>query len=176
MNCYNHIDQPAVGTCIDCGKGLCSECSNKYTIFICDSCNLKRLYTEKSSIATRWGISIAIAILFTLLNFEILPKDFIIYLIMLPSMIICVFIISMSIQYRWRALNSVIPPVSFVVSFFIGWLLIGWFLALIGWILYVSIRVTLSFFIGLIITPIMLFKDIKRYKEVNRTIKYISKG
>ena len=171
MNCYNHIDQPAVGTCIDCGKGLCSECSNKYTIFICDSCNLKRLYTEKSSIATRWGISIAIAILFTLLNFEILPKDFIIYLIMLPSMIICVFIISMSIQYGWRALNSVIPPVSFVVSFFISWLLIGWFLALIGWILYVSIRVTLSFFIGLIITPMMLFKDIKRYKEVRKIIE-----
>jgi len=95
---------------------------------------------------------------------------------MLPAMIICVFIISISIQYGWRALNSVMPPVSFVVSFFIGWLLIGWFLALIGWILYVSIRVTLSFFIGLIITPIMLFKDIKRYKEVNRTIKYISKG
>ena len=176
MNCYNHIDLPAVATCLDCGKGLCSECSNKYTILICDSCSLKRLYTEKSSIATRWGISIAIAILFTLLNFEILPKDFLIYLIMLPSMIICVFIISISIQYGWRALNSVMPPVSFVVSFFISWLLIGWFLALIGWILYVAIRVTLSFFIGLIITPIMLFKDIKRYKEVNRTIKYISKG
>ena len=171
MNCYNHIDLPAVATCIDCGKGLCSECSNKYTILICDSCSLKRLYTEKSSIATRWGISIAIAVLFTLLNFEILPKDFLIYLIMLPSMIICVFIISISIQYGWRALNSVMPPVSFVVSFFISWLLIGWFLALIGWILYVSIRVTLSFFIGLIITPIRLFKDIKRYKEVRKIIE-----
>ena len=171
MNCYNHIDLPAVATCIDCGKGLCSECSNKYTILICDSCSLKRLYTEKSSRATRWGISIAIAVLFTLLNFEILPKDFLIYLIMLPSMIICVFIISISIQYGWRALNSVMPPVSFVVSFFISWLLIGWFLALIGWILYVSIRVTLSFFIGLIITPIMLFKDIKRYKEVRKIIE-----
>ena len=171
MNCYNHIDLPAVATCIDCGKGLCSECSNKYTILICDSCSLKRLYTEKLSIATRWGISIAIAVLFTLLNFEILPKDFLIYLIMLPSMIICVFIISISIQYGWRALNSVMPPVSFVVSFFISWLLIGWFLALIGWILYVSIRVTLSFFIGLIITPIMLFKDIKRYKEVRKIIE-----
>ena len=33
MNCYNHSDQPAVSTCIDCGKGLCSECSNKYTFF-----------------------------------------------------------------------------------------------------------------------------------------------
>ena len=98
MNCYNHTDQPAVATCIDCGKGLCSECSNKYNIFICDSCNLKRLYTEKSSIATRWGISIAIAVLFTLINFEILPKDFLIYLIMLPAMIICVFIISISIN------------------------------------------------------------------------------
>ena len=171
MNCYNHIDLPAVATCIDCGKGLCSECSNKYTILICDSCSLKRLYTEKSSIATRWGISIAIAVLFTLLNFEILPKDFLIYLIMLPSMIICVFIISISIQYGWRALNSVMPPVSFVVSFFISWLLIGWFLALIGWILYVAIRVTLSFFIGLIITHIMLFKDIKRYKEVRKIIE-----
>ena len=171
MNCYNHIDLPAVATCIDCGKGLCSECSNKYTILICDSCSLKRLYTEKSSIATRWCISIAIAVLFTLLNFEILPKDFLIYLIMLPSMIICVFIISISIQYGWRALNSVMPPVSFVVSFFISWLLIGWFLALIGWILYVAIRVTLSFFIGLIITPIMLFKDIKRYKEVRKIIE-----
>ena len=30
MNYYNHIDQPGVSTCIDCGKGLCSECSNKY--------------------------------------------------------------------------------------------------------------------------------------------------
>ena len=171
MNCYNHIDLPAVATCIDCGKGLCSECSNKYTILICDSCSLKHLYTEKSSIATRWGISIAIAVLFTLLNFDILPKDFLIDLIMFPYMIICVFIISISIQYGWRALNSVMPPVSFVVSFFISWLLIGWFLALIGWILYVAIRVTLSFFIGLIITPIMLFKDIKRYKEVRKIIE-----
>ena len=82
----------------------------------------------------------------------------------------------MSIQYGWRFLTSIIPPISFVVSFFIGWLFIGWFFALIVWILYVSIRLMLSSFIGLVIFPVMLFKDVKRYKEVNRTIKYINKG
>ena len=175
MNCYNHSDQPAVSTCIDCGKGLCSECSNKYTIFICDSCNLNRLYTEKSSIETRWIISIAIAVSLTFLNFKFWPEDFLFYLIMFPSMIICIFLICMIIQYGWRALNSIMPPISFVVSFFIGWFLLGWFLLLVSLFLYFAVRLTLSSFIGLIITPMMLFKDVKRYKEVKRTIKYIKK-
>ena len=163
MNCYNHSDQPAVSTCIDCGKGLCSECSNKYTIFICDSCNL------------RWIISIAIAVSLTFLNFKFWPEDFLFYLIMFPSMIICIFLISMIIQYGWRALNSIMPPISFLVSFFIGWFLLGWFLLLVSLFLYFAVRLTLSSFIGLIITPMMLFKDVKRYKEVKRTIKYIKK-
>ena len=55
MNCYNHIDQPAVGTCIDCGKGLCNECAHKYTDPICDSCNLKRIRKEKSEMIKRWA-------------------------------------------------------------------------------------------------------------------------
>lgn len=178
MNCYNHIDQPAVSTCIDCSRGLCSKCSNKYSILICDSCNLNRLRIEKSSIVKRWGISIVIAILFTFLNSGVflVSKSFLISSIMLSFMIICVFVISMSIQYGWRFLNSIIPPISFVVSFFIGWLFIGWFFALIVWILYVSIRLMLSSFIGLVIFPVMLFKDVKHYREVNRTIKYINKG
>ncbi len=27
MNCFNHQDRPAVGTCKACSKGLCSECA-----------------------------------------------------------------------------------------------------------------------------------------------------
>lgn len=26
MNCYNHNDQPAVGICKHCNKGVCPEC------------------------------------------------------------------------------------------------------------------------------------------------------
>ena len=90
-------------------------------------------------------------------------------------MIICIFLISMIIQYGWRALNSIMPPISFLVSFFIGWFLLGWFLLLVSLFLYFAVRLTLSSFIGLIITPMMLFKDVKHYKEVKRTIKYIKK-
>ena len=31
MNCYNHPNKEAVGTCIDCGKGLCNECMDHYS-------------------------------------------------------------------------------------------------------------------------------------------------
>jgi hypothetical protein len=27
MNCYRHPDQPAVGICLVCGRGLCAECA-----------------------------------------------------------------------------------------------------------------------------------------------------
>ena len=56
MNCYNHIDQPAVGTCIDRGKGLCNKCAHKYSQPICDFCNLNRIHKEKSEMIKRWGI------------------------------------------------------------------------------------------------------------------------
>jgi hypothetical protein len=27
MNCFEHIQKPAVGTCTNCGRGLCKECT-----------------------------------------------------------------------------------------------------------------------------------------------------
>lgn len=42
MKCYNHPDRDAVGTCVDCGKGLCQECMDLWTIPVCTDCNLKR--------------------------------------------------------------------------------------------------------------------------------------
>ena len=162
MNCYNHTDQPAVATCIDCGKGLCSECSNKYTILVCDSCNLNRLYIEKSSMLRRWGISIVIAILFTFFNSQSCPwpKNSLLYLIAIPTMIISVFVVSMGIQYGWRLLN-IITPRMFL------------FLPLVGWLIYFGVRLSIASFVGIIIAPMMLFQDVKRYKEVKKTIEYI---
>ena len=58
MNCYNHSNEVAVATCIDCGKGLCDECARMYTIPICNACNFIRIKVEKSSILKRWGIFI----------------------------------------------------------------------------------------------------------------------
>lgn len=45
MNCYYHPDRPAVAQCVDCGKGLCTECAsrNSKKIPLCPSCAKKRL-------------------------------------------------------------------------------------------------------------------------------------
>ena len=50
MNCYNHPNLPAVSSCIDCNKGLCIECSSRYTFPICVECNKNRISHERSEI------------------------------------------------------------------------------------------------------------------------------
>lgn len=42
MNCFNHIEQPAVAQCSDCGKGLCPECAERYEPILCTPCFQKR--------------------------------------------------------------------------------------------------------------------------------------
>ena len=50
MNCYNHPDLPAVSSCIDCNKGLCIECSSRYTFPICVECiKIESLTNEAKS-------------------------------------------------------------------------------------------------------------------------------
>ena len=46
MNCYIHVNTPAVATCHDCGMGLCRDCAvnSAYTKEgrpLCHDCNLK---------------------------------------------------------------------------------------------------------------------------------------
>lgn len=78
MNCYNHIDRPAVAACKVCGKSLCKECADKYTPFLCDECYAKLRKEEFESLkrARRkiittfiWGIIFFIVFFFGF-NFE----------------------------------------------------------------------------------------------------------
>ena len=50
MNCFNHVEEVAVTSCIDCGKGLCKECAKLYQMPICSECNLKRVQNDKGNI------------------------------------------------------------------------------------------------------------------------------
>lgn len=49
MNCYYHPNRPAVAQCLDCGKGLCRQCAEKYERPICTECNNKRGKDEKKA-------------------------------------------------------------------------------------------------------------------------------
>ena len=156
MNCYNHIDQPAVGTCIDCGKGLCSECAHKYTDPICDSCNLNRIRKEKSEMIKRWGIILIVAFFMTVFSCNI-EKDK--GTALSTAALIATFYGGISIQYGWRALTSITPSMFLV-------------LPIVGWFIYFVVKAVISGLIGFFITPVKIFQDIKRYLELREILKY----
>lgn len=63
MNCYIHIDKPAVTTCPECGMGLCRDCVNNavYTIEnkpLCHNCSLSMAENELSEARSRkvWSL------------------------------------------------------------------------------------------------------------------------
>lgn len=78
MNCANHPSEVAVSQCVDCGKGLCVECTSLYKPVLCSSCYQSR----KSSEIKRhiWRL-IVYAVLFLIgyklnfLSFGNLPED-----------------------------------------------------------------------------------------------------
>lgn len=42
MNCINHPSEGAVAQCVDCGKGLCSQCAADQKISLCIPCHQAR--------------------------------------------------------------------------------------------------------------------------------------
>ena len=48
MKCFYHEKKDAVGTCQNCGKGLCKECAGKYTPCLCDDCAVNIKLTEEN--------------------------------------------------------------------------------------------------------------------------------
>ena len=43
MGCYKHPKETVVGTCPECGKFLCKECTDKFDSLLCEVCKEKRV-------------------------------------------------------------------------------------------------------------------------------------
>ncbi|MDD3224613.1 MAG: hypothetical protein PHX70_07910 [Clostridium sp.] len=50
MKCYKHTDCDAVSQCNDCGRGLCHECTNNFTVPLCTNCMIKRINKKKAAL------------------------------------------------------------------------------------------------------------------------------
>ena len=152
MNCYNHTDIQYVGTCTDCGKGLCVDCIDKYTIPICDTCNIQRLKAEKATIIKDWIITFIIACIGTYFIYKNKgEKDFSIFFI---------FYICIGVRYAWKLLTNIASKWVLTMSF-------G------AWVIYYFMKLLLSVLIGIFIVPIQILLDIKRLFEVNKLEKFI---
>lgn len=150
MNCYNHPTQTAVAQCSDCGKGLCSHCGTMYSAPICNSCNKSRIQGEKGRIIKEilltviFGVGIAY-----LVGEQLLFKG---HSYSLKSVIwyyIIYTYIFAGIVAGWKTLTAITPRVFLV-------------LPIIGWVLYFALKLFLSFWVGLIMLPVRMIRNIYR--------------
>lgn len=157
MNCFNHYDTIAVGTCQDCQKGLCQPCASKYSFPICSMCNGNRIKTEESKIKKELLLTYGFGIIFATITLFISPGDSdssAVYNFFLKSIVFFWMAFTFaSIIAGWKTLNSLTS----------GYFL---FLPIIGWVIYFGIKLILAITIGWVMLPIRSFKNFRRLKEL----------
>ena len=156
MNCFNHPEEAAVASCIDCGKGLCKECAGLYQMPICNECNMKRVKSEKSDLIR----------------------------IYLPS-IIC-FVAGFIIMVLVNGIHGIIPGIIFGWLFAgvpWGWKVVTFiqprmflFLSIFGWIIYFFIKILLAYFVGIVALPVGIVKLIINIVSANKKEKNINQN
>ncbi len=148
MFCYYHSDKHAVGTCIDCGKSLCKECMDFWTIPVCESCNYTRLQTEKKIIYKQLIIMTLLAtlgIIFSLMQQES----------SLSASLGCAYAFT-GIYAGWLFLDKISPNIFLLMPF-------------AGWIIYFVIKISIASVVGWFVLP---FRLIKLYKSYQITKEY----
>ena len=146
MKCYNHPDRDAVGTCVDCGKGLCQECMYLWTIPVCADCNLKRWQATKHEVFKEFAITAVFAIIGLVFAFQGYNGLF---------NAIAVIWMMAGVYPGWKMLTRITPNVFLI-------------LPLIGWVLYFFIKFFIAMLIGWICLPIRLFKNIRTLEEAKK--------
>ncbi|MBO4232728.1 hypothetical protein FO675_00140 [Riemerella anatipestifer] len=151
MNCYNHSEITSVAACIDCNRGLCVDCSNLYTIPICRYCNANRIKKEKREIIKDfvWMFMFALVLAYVLTSS--MPSTGNVYI----SLWFTAFYAGLSIYNGWKFLSNITPNMFLV-------------LPLIGWLIYFCVKYVLASFVGMILTPFLIFKKVKRLLDISK--------
>lgn len=155
MKCSNHVNNDAVSSCKDCGRGLCAECTNKFEFPICDRCNLNRSKGDTNSIFK----SLSLSFVFAFIGITIwvaLSSDF-------PKVYafsyILVGYISASVPWGWATLTKITPNIFL-------------FLPLIGWVIYFALKGYFALIVGPFVFPFKLYsmyKNLKKSKEIKKS-------
>lgn len=156
MNCYNHPSQAAVAQCSDCGKGLCSGCAAAYSAPICNSCNKSRISNERIRIIKEILFTIVFGVALAYLNGKyIFFKDSSFSLRTTVEYYIIFTYIFAGIVAGWKTLTNITPRMFLV-------------LPIIGWLLYFVLKLFLSFWVGLIMFPVRMVRNILRLIKLQK--------
>lgn len=149
MNCHNHIVQPAVAQCMDCSRGLCSECVSAYSIPICATCNSKRINAERNRIVKELLLTFVLGSTLAYFFYQWTNGGHSFPLLYNIISYIIPFYIFSGIVPGWKTLTRITPAVFL-------------FLPIIGWVFYFIVKLLLSLCIGLVMLPIRIVKNTSR--------------
>ena len=142
MNCFYHPDRPAVTTCTDCGKGLCSECASHSTPILCPECFDKR----KEGNIRKDIRSLVIYVLLFIAGYSLAPDDPGKSSEYNPFMIGYALV---SIVTGWQFLTRYQP-------------LFLQYASIVIWFFYFLVKILLSVWAGAILSPFIIIRKIYR--------------
>lgn len=146
MKCYYHETRDAVAQCNRCGKLICKECAEKRDPPICPDCAKTEEAKNKRSMKITVMLSAALGLeglavgvfpilsLFTQGNFSL--GGFLMNLLLTA---LIAFVMA-GIPFGWRYLNKITSKMFL-------------FLPVIGWVIYLYLKLILSVFAGIYALP-----------------------
>lgn len=151
MNCFNHTSEPAITQCLDCKKGLCSNCTTDLSIPLCESCKVLKSNFEKRKIFTELLLTFGVGILLTyFMIFQKVPNNKNINI----SFVLLTFYFNSGIVPGWKALSNILPKMEFRLT--------------IPYFVYFLIKLFGSLFIGIFVLPISTYNNIYKLIKMNK--------
>lgn len=151
MNCVYHPNLWAVGTCADCRVGLCATCVRHYDFPICVECNRRRIATERRQIRQEFFLMAigAAAVIYVMNESPGSPQNTTAFAIQLSFSAY----VGAAIVAGWRALSHL------TANTFL-------FLPLVGWAIYLFLKIALAWIIGPFVLPVRLFRNVRRLRGI----------
>jgi B-box zinc finger. len=148
MKCSKHYERDAVSQCVDCGKALCPECTEKFNVPLCDQCALNRINADKQLLVKNSVIMIVLFVVGFLWSGQ---EGF------FQRILMGYFFAG--IPWGWSILTKITPS----MFLFMSW---------IGWLIYFLVKLMLSMLIGMFVTPYKIYKIIKGLSDAKALENY----
>ena len=183
MKCAKHPVEDAVGTCASCNRGICSPCSQRFNVIKCEDCilrenteikkRLKRDIFLPAAIGILSSLVICIYIAYTTLsNFS--PSGI---FATFEAFLILAAIITFT-PFGWRMINTFIYKLrgeSGGSTFLFGDPSGAFVMIMLAYLFYLF-KAFVSVAVGVVGGPYIVWRDLKRIKEIDRTEASIRQG
>jgi len=154
MECINHAGKAAAGTCQSCGKGLCAECADRFSLTFCENCLLQ----HNTSIVQRLIFEVALTV--------IIFAGISIWLGMNlegnKSASIVPALMAAGVWWGWQLINKIPMPLIIVPLPVMGMLYL--------------FKLILAIVVGIFAMPIMLFLRIRDIIKISKLKKDVLAG